>query len=99
VALAVQGATHSDSRGNPEFVDMYNQILTFWLDGRVRTIQIKDPNYERYYMDTVAMRPPGYGKVIGVFPETGRHDHLLRFTLPPNGYGPVRFYLLPLKEQ
>lgn len=99
VALAVQGATHSDSRGNPEFVDMYNQILTFWLDGRVRTIQIKDPNYERYYMDTVAMRPPGYGKVIGVFPETGRHDHLLRFTLPPNGYGPVRFYLLPLKEK
>ncbi|MCL6639265.1 MAG: hypothetical protein K6T80_06245 [Firmicutes bacterium] len=97
VALAVQGATHSDSLGSFDFMDMYNQILTVWLDGRVRTIQIRDPNYGLYYTDPSALRPPGFAKIIGVYPDAGRHDHTLRFTLPPNGYGPVRFYLIPLK--
>ncbi|MHB8918924.1 MAG: hypothetical protein ACYC4H_12935, partial [Desulfocucumaceae bacterium] len=72
------------------------QILTVWIDGKVNNIQIRDPNYEKFYTDFSALRPPGYGRVIAVFNQQGGHHHLLRFTLPPNGYGPVRFYLLPM---
>lgn len=91
-ALVFQGALQSD------FVDVYNQINTVWLDGRVKAVTIRDPNYDKYYTDFAALREPGYGQVIGVFPSTGKHEHLLRFTLAPNSYGPVRFYLLPLGQ-
>lgn len=92
VALVFQGALQTG------FVDVYNQINTVWLDGMVKTVYIKDPNYDKYYTDFSALREPGYGQVIGVFPSTGKHEHLLRFTLAPNSYGPVRFYLLPLGQ-
>jgi hypothetical protein len=95
-ALAVQGAMHPGVRGQEAFIDLYNQILTFWLDGKVRTIQLRDPNYEKFYSDFSALRPAGYGRVIAVFDQRGVHRHVIRFTLPPNGYGPVRFYLMPL---
>ncbi len=91
VALVFQGAMQ------PGYVDVYNQISTVWLDGRLKAVQIKDPLYSSYYTNPYVLRPPGYGRVIAVFPEQGRHDHLLRFIQPPNNYGPVRFYLLPLK--
>lgn len=90
-ALAVQGAVQPGISS----VDLYNQILTVWLDDRVSTIMIRDPNYEKFYTDFNALRPQGYGRVLAVFREEGNHKHVLRFTLPPNGYGPVRFYLLP----
>lgn len=92
VALVFQGALQSD------FVDVYNQINTVWLDGTVKTVTIRDPNFDKYYTDFAALREPGYGQVIGVFPSTGRHEHTLRFMLAPNSYGPVRFYLLPLGQ-
>ncbi len=95
-ALVVQGAVHPGMCGQEAFIDLYNQILTFWLDGRVSTVQIRDPNYDKFYTDFSALRPAGYGRVIAIFTEQGDHHHVLRFTLPPNGYGPVRFYLLPL---
>lgn len=90
VALVLQGALQNG------FVDACNQIITFWLDGQVKTVRILDPNYDKFYTDPTTLRPAGYGHVIGVYPDNGRHDHLLRFTLPPNNYGPVRFYLVPL---
>jgi hypothetical protein len=92
VALVFQGALQSD------FVDVYNQINTVWLDGRVKAVTIRDPNFDKYYTDFAALREPGYGQVIGVYPSTGKHEHLLRFMLAPNCYGPVRFYLLPLGQ-
>lgn len=98
-ALVLQGALHKGADTDSAFIDLYNQILTFWLDGRVSTIQFRDPQYDLYYKNISALRPLGQGRVIGIFPNQGRHDHLLRFSLPPNCYGPVRFYLLPLKEQ
>lgn len=98
VALVLQGAHHPDARNNEAFIDLYNQILTFSLDGKVSTVQMRDPNYDKYYSDYSSLRPPGYGRVIAVYPERGSHSHVLRFTLPPNGYGPVRFYLLPLQQ-
>ncbi|MEJ1731045.1 hypothetical protein SMA90_32455, partial [Escherichia coli] len=64
-ALVFQGALQSD------FVDVYNQINTVWLDGRVKAVTIRDPNYDKYYTDFAALREPGYGQVIGVFPSTG----------------------------
>ncbi|MHB8984513.1 MAG: hypothetical protein ACYC38_01070 [Eubacteriales bacterium] len=96
-ALVLQGARNEGDDTEIPFVDLYNQILTYWLDGQVGTIRIKDPQYDKFYYNFSTLRPLGYGRVIGVFPDQGGHDHLLRFTLPPNGYGPVRFYLLPLK--
>jgi hypothetical protein len=90
VALVFQGALQTC------FVDVYNQINTVWLDSSVKTISIRDPNYDKYYTEFAALREPGYGQVIGVFPFDGKHEHLLRFILAPNNYGPVRFYLLPL---
>jgi len=98
VALVLQGASHPDARDNESFIDLYNQIVTFQVDGKVSTVQLRDPNYDKYYTDFSSLRPPGYGKVVEIFPEPGSHPHTLRFTLPPNGYGPVRFYLLPLYE-
>lgn len=95
VALVVQGAMHPGVRGQEAFIDLYNQILTFRLDGKVRTVQIRDPSYEKFYTDFSALRPAGYGLVIAVYDQQGVHRHVIRFTLPPNGYGPVRFYLLP----
>ncbi|MFZ5644436.1 MAG: hypothetical protein ACOY46_12680 [Bacillota bacterium] len=92
-ALVAQGAVRSGPTGE---IDMHNQILTFELDGKVNTIQIKDPNFNKFYSDRSVLRPIGYGKVVAVFPEKGKTHHLLRFTLPPNGYGPVRFYLMPM---
>ncbi|MGI6492313.1 MAG: hypothetical protein ACOX0T_07860 [Pelotomaculum sp.] len=92
VALVMQGATQTG------FVDVYNQINTVWLDGVVKTVVIKDPNYDLYYMDFDSLREPGYGKVIGVFDTPGPHEHVLRFSLAPNSYGPVRFFLLPLSQ-
>lgn len=96
VALVAQGASHPEDRSQEAFIDLNNQILTVWLDGAVSTVQIRDPNYDKFYADISQLRPPGYGRVIAVFNGQGGHHHLLRFTLPPNGYGPVRFYLLPL---
>lgn len=96
VALVLQGAAHQGVLGQEAYIDLYNQILTVWIDGKVNTIQIRDPNYEKFYTDFSALRPPGYGRVIAVFNQQGGHHHLLRFTLPPNGYGPVRFFLLPM---
>lgn len=95
VALVVQGAVFAGGESHNSNVDLHNQILTLSLDGEVYTVQIRDPNYDRFYTDLSALRPPGYGKVIAVLKEEGVHSHVLRFTLPPNGYGPVRFYLLP----
>lgn len=95
-ALVAQGAAHPEDRSQEAFIDLNNQILTVWLDGAASTVQIRDPNYDKFYTDISLLRPPGYGRVIAVFKERGGHHHLLRFTLPPNGYGPVRFYLLPL---
>lgn len=95
-AIVLQGASHPDARSHEAFIDLYNQILTFSLDGKVSTVQMRDPNYDNYYKDYSSLRPPGYGRVIAVYPDRGSHSHVLRFTLPPNGYGPVRFYLLPL---
>jgi len=92
VALVFQGGLQSG------FVDVYNQIYTVWLDGTVKNVSIRDPNYDKYYKEFAALRGPGYGQVIGVFPTSGSHEHLLRFILPPNSYGPVRFYLLPLGQ-
>lgn len=92
VALIFQGSPQTG------FVDVYNQINTVWLDGTVKTVSIKDPNYDQYYTEFEALREPGYGQVIGVFPSDGKHEHLLRFMLAPNSYGPVRFYLLPLGQ-
>lgn len=96
VALVLQGAVHPGVLGQEAYIDLYNQILTVWIDGKVNTIQIRDLNYEKFYTDFSALRPPGYGRVIAVFNQQGGHHHLLHFTLPPNGYGPVRFYLLPM---
>ncbi len=96
VALVLQGASHPNARDNEAFIDLYNQIITYQTDDKVRTIMMRDPNYKKYYTDHSSLLPPGYGKVVEVYPDQGRHRHTLRFTLPPNGYGPVRFYLLPL---
>jgi hypothetical protein len=90
VALVFQGALQTG------FIDVYNQINTVWLDGTMKDISIRDPNYDKYYTEFETLREPGYGQVVGVFPTTGSHEHLLRFILAPNSYGPVRFYLLPL---
>ncbi|MHB8157786.1 MAG: hypothetical protein ACYDEQ_10415, partial [Desulfocucumaceae bacterium] len=92
-ALVAQGSVKPGSENE---VDMYNQLLTFRLDGVVRTIQIMDPNYQEFYSNRSALRPQGYGQVIAVFPDRGSHRHVLHFSLPPNGYGPVKFYLLPM---
>jgi len=92
VALVMQGATQTG------FVDLYNQINTVWLDGVVKTVVIKDPNYHLYYLDFALLREPGYGKVVAVFDTPGTHEHVLRFSLAPNSYGPIRFFLLPLNQ-
>jgi hypothetical protein len=92
-ALVVQGAVWPNAQGT---VDLFNQILTFELDGEVHTVQLKDPNFNKYYSDFDALRPQGYGQVVAVFPEGERGHHVLRFSNTPNGYGPVRFYLLPM---
>lgn len=92
VALVFQGPLQCCA------VDTYNQIDTIWLDGQIKALQIKDPNYEQFHTDESALRQPGYGRVIAVFKESGRHDHVLRYIPPPNTYGPVRFYLLPLVD-
>lgn len=97
-ALIVQGAL---DEGRRPFVDLYNQFLTAFLDDdpeRLVTVQIKDQNYERYYMDFEALGPLGRGKVLYTFPQEGTSRHTLRFVLPPNAYGPVRFYLVPLAK-
>ena len=90
VALVFQGALQTG------YVDTCNQINTVWLDGAVKTVSLRDPNYDKYYTEFEALREPGYGQVIGIFPTAGKHEHLLRFMLAPNSYGPVRFYLFPL---
>lgn len=95
-ALVVQGALYPSMLGQEAFIDLYNQILTFWLDGKVNTVQLLDPNYHNFYSDFSSLRTSGYGRVVAVFTDPGAQRHVLRFTLPPNGYGPVRFYLLPL---
>lgn len=96
VALVAQGALGDKEPTRDSFIDLYNQMLTFRLDGTVQTIFLRDPNYDKFYTDFSLLRPHGYGRVIAVYPREGEHSHVLEFTLPPNGYGPVRFYLLPL---
>ncbi len=95
-ALILQGALDDNGPEDGSFIDLYNQIITYRLDGLVKTIFLKDPNYSQYYDNPSVLRPHGYGKVIGVYPFEGEHTHRLNFTLPPNSYGPVRFYLMPL---
>ncbi|NTW04978.1 MAG: hypothetical protein HGA27_02525 [Peptococcaceae bacterium] len=95
-ALILQGALDNNSPEEGSFIDLYNQILTFRLDGMVKTVFLKDINYNSYFTAPQTLRPLGYGKVIGVFPVQGEHSHILDFVLPPNSYGPVRFYLVPL---
>ncbi len=97
-ALVLQGALENNKLDKGSFIDLYNQMLTYRLDGLIRTVFLKDPNYHLYYSEPSALRPQGYGKVIGVYPHQGKHIHTLNFTLPPNSYGPVRFYLLPLQK-
>ncbi|MCL6611221.1 MAG: hypothetical protein K6T66_06750 [Peptococcaceae bacterium] len=96
VALVLQGALGDETPTQEAFIDLHNQILTYRLDGVVRTIFLRDPNYDQFYANFSLLRPHGYGRVIAVYQEQGYHRHTLRFTLPPNSYGPVRFYLLPL---
>ncbi|HBV96498.1 MAG: hypothetical protein JL50_17050 [Peptococcaceae bacterium BICA1-7] len=92
-ALVAQGAVWP---GVPGTIDLYNQILTFELDGKVNTIQIKDPSFNKFYTDFSALGPQGCGRVVAVFPEEDKGRHVLRYSPAPNGYGPVRFYLLPM---
>ncbi|MCL5058111.1 MAG: hypothetical protein M1130_08985 [Actinobacteria bacterium] len=92
-ALVAQGAVWP---GVPGTVDLYNQIMTFELDGKVNTVQLKNPNYNKYYTDFSSLGPQGCGRVVAVFPEGEKGRHVLRFSMAPNGYGPVRFYLLPM---
>ncbi|MFZ5633152.1 MAG: hypothetical protein ACOY40_09930 [Bacillota bacterium] len=98
VALVAQGALGDETPTQEAFIDLHNQILTFRLDGMVKTVFFRDPNYDKFYTDFSLLRPHGYGRVIAVYPERGEHHHILRFTLPPNSYGPVRFYLLPMGQ-
>lgn len=98
-ALVAQGALDNNSPEKGTFIDLYNQIITYRLDGSVKTVFFKDPNYNQYYGKPSDLRPHGYGKVIGVYPIEGEHVHNLNFTLPPNSYGPVRFYLMPLLRE
>jgi hypothetical protein len=89
-AIAVQPARNKW----PAPVDMYDQHLVLDLDGDVRTVSFRDPGYAGYYRSPGLMQPLGWGRVVFVLPYDGQ-THVLRTTLPPNGYGPYSIMIMP----